>query len=299
MSSQKKIEVVPYNLEWPRMFTLEAELIKKALKENYIAIHHVGSTSIPGLAAKPKIDIVLVVENAENSIPSLESIGYEYKGEYNIPFHYGYSKRAEINVNLHVYEEGNPEIEVNLLFRDYLRAHPEALNEYANLKTYLLTQSDSFEKNNSIFLGYTLGKDAFIQQILQKTGFNKLLMHHCTHHEEWNSAKMFRQKYFFDNVPVSDPYAWTFNHPEHVHFVLYLGTKIIGYTHLELLPECRSVVRIIVIDSLYRNQNYGGQFLALCEKWLKTKNNKIVHTEVSPKTNFLGEFETIVFGVKL
>jgi GrpB-like predicted nucleotidyltransferase (UPF0157 family) len=278
----RKIEVVPYNHEWPKMFAAEADLIRRALGENYIAIHHVGSTSVPGLAAKPKIDIILDVKDAKNSIVNLESIGYQYKGEYNIPFHFGFSKRGDTNVNLHVYEEGNAEIELNILFRDYLRTHPEALNEYAQLKTYLLTQPASFEKNNSIFTGYNLGKDSFIRKILQAAGFDKVRIHHCTHYEEWEAAKIFRQKYFFNKVSISDPYTWTFNHPEHVHLVLYHGTKIIGYAHLQLWPEFQSAIRILVIDQLYRNQNFGGQFLALCEKWLKTKNYKSLHTESSP-----------------
>jgi GrpB-like predicted nucleotidyltransferase (UPF0157 family) len=281
--SIKNIEVVPYNPEWPKMFGDEAELIQHSIGKNYIAIHHVGSTSVPGLAAKPKIDIILVVKDAKNSIINLESIGYQYKGEYNIPFHFGFSKRGDVDVNLHVYEEGNPEIELNLLFSDYLCNNPQALNEYAQLKAYLLTQPASFEKNNSKFTGYNLGKDNFIRKILQAAGFDKLRIHHCTHYEEWEAAKCFRQKYF-DKVLISDPYAWTFNHPEHVHIVLYHGTIIIGYAHLQLWPEFRSAIRILLIDESWRNQNFGGQFLILCEKWLKTKKYKSLHTVSSPKT---------------
>jgi hypothetical protein len=85
---------------------------------------------------------------------------------------------------------------LNLLFRDYLRTHPESLAEYAELKTHLLTQKESFEKNNSLFTGYNLGKDAFIRKILQQAGFNRLRFMKCTHYAEWEAAKLFRQKYF-------------------------------------------------------------------------------------------------------
>ena len=85
-------------------------------------------------------DIIAVVKNTTFLEQDLGTIGYTYKGEFNIPFQYGFSKRDTFpEVNLHVYEEGNPEIEINLLFRDYLRNHPRALKEYADLKLYLVS----------------------------------------------------------------------------------------------------------------------------------------------------------------
>lgn len=267
----RQIEVVPYNPNWPKMFEEESVLLKQALKDNCINVHHVGSTAVPGLAAKPKIDIIVVVKETIDLIKNLEAIGYEFRGEFNIPFHFGFRKRSPINVNLHVFEEGNPEIELNLLFRDYLRTHEDAQNEYAQLKTHLLTQPTSFVKNNPIFVGYTLGKDDFIRKILDRTGFNRLCIRHCAHHQEWETAKILRQKYVFDKIPISDPYTWTFNDPGHVHFVLYQGTKIVGYAHLQLLLEHKAAIRIFVIDQPFQGQGFEEQFLTLCEKWVKTQ----------------------------
>jgi GrpB-like predicted nucleotidyltransferase (UPF0157 family) len=130
----REIEVVPYNPDWPIWFENEAEAIKKVLGDNFIAIHHVGSTSVPGLSAKPRIDIIAVLVDPKKSIPALESIGYEYRGEWNIPFKFSFRKRGKLEVNLHVYEEGHPEIESNLLFRDYLRKNPKERGEYQSLK---------------------------------------------------------------------------------------------------------------------------------------------------------------------
>ncbi|MBP9692839.1 MAG: GNAT family N-acetyltransferase [Alphaproteobacteria bacterium] len=277
------IEVVPYNPDWPRIFEADAAQMKQALGDNCIAVHHVGSTAVPGLCAKPKIDIILVVKDMVHVVQNLEKIGYEYRGEFNIPLHLGFKKRPPLsNVNLHVYEEGNPEIELNLLFRDYLRTHPEPLEEYAALKWELVKQDASHHIVHGPFKGYTLEKDVFIKKILNQVGFNGLCMRFCTHYDEWEAARGFRQKYFFDKVPVTDPYTWTFDHQDHVHFVFYRGTEIVGYAHIQLWKDQRAAVRIIVIDKNSRAQGLGGHFLTLCERWLKEKGFKTFHTQSSP-----------------
>ena len=218
-----EIQIVPYDSDWPLQFAVEKENILKALGDNCISVHHIGSTAVPGLAAKPRIDIMVVAKQRGTTIESLASIGYEYRGEFNIPLHYGFRKRGGIEFNLHVYEADHPDVELLLLFRDYLRAHPEARDEYAVLKQKLLEADTSFEKNSSIYTGYTLGKNDFICNILEKAGFNQLRFMKCTHFSEWEAAKQFRQKYFFGKHDIQDPYTWTFNHEEHIHFILYMG----------------------------------------------------------------------------
>ena len=283
MSKVKKIEVVPYDSNWVHVYQEEAEKIKAVLEDKLIAIHHVGSTSVPGLAAKPKIDIIAEIKDAQKAIRSLQQVGFEYKGEWNIPFKFGFAKRGVISVNLQVYEHGHPEIELNLLFRNYLRQHDDVRDEYANLKETLLQDAKSFEKQKGqLFSGYNLGKDAFITKVLGKTGFNRLRFLKCTHHNEWIAAKELRQKYFFDKVPVEDPYTWTFDHEEHEHFVLYEGVDVIGYAHVQLWPEKRAAVRIIVIEEAKRKRAYGRHFMQLIEKWLAGKNYHSVHAESSP-----------------
>ena len=80
---------------------------------------------------------------------------------------------------------------------------------------------------------------------------------------------------------MSDPYLWTFTDDKHVHLVLYKGADIIGYAHIQLWPEKRTAIRIIVIDEAFRRQGFGGKFLADCEKWLKQQGYKSIHTESS------------------
>src|SRR3990167_9121606 len=284
MSTQtKKINVIPYNPAWPKLFEEEASKIKEALGDNGIAIYHIGSTAVPGLAAKPKIDIIAVVKDMAHVIQNLEKIDYEYRGEFNIPLHHGFRKRPPLtNVNLHVYENGNPEIELNLLFRDYLRAHTDAKEEYANLKLKLVEQESSHKKTNANVSAFNLGKDTFIKKVLERTGFKGLCMRLCTHHDEWEAARTFRNKTFFDKIPMADPYTWTFDHKDHVHLVFYQGIKIIGYAHIQIWPDHRAALRIIVIDEKIRGQGLGGQFLSLCERWLKQKGFHVLQTQASP-----------------
>ena len=128
----KNIIVTSYNPDWPRMFEAEAVKIREALGDNCVAVHHVGSTSVPGLSAKPVIDMIGVIKDPEKAIQPLETLGFKYKGEYNIPMRFYFNRSEGVDTNLHVYEEGHPEIELNLLFRDYLRDHPEVREEYAS-----------------------------------------------------------------------------------------------------------------------------------------------------------------------
>jgi GrpB-like predicted nucleotidyltransferase (UPF0157 family)/GNAT superfamily N-acetyltransferase len=279
----KPIEVVPYNPMWPQQFEQEAKLIKQALGDACVAVHHVGSTSVPHLPAKPKIDIIVVVKcHPAETVDKLKAVGFEYRGEYNIPLHFGFSKRGRVEVNLHLYRQGHPEIELNLMFRDYLRSHPEVRDEYGAWKLKLVQDPSSFEKNNAIFTGYNLGKDALIRKILKLAGFQSLRFLRCTHYEEWDAAKRMRQKYFFDRIPIQDPYTWTFNHPDHAHFVLCLGVEVIGYAHIQLWPESRAALRMIVVEEDKRHRGFGRQFLEWIQTWASWQGIRSLHTEARP-----------------
>jgi hypothetical protein len=174
------------------------------------------------------------------------------------------------NINLHVYEASHPEIELNLIFRDYLRSQPKARDAYACLKQELVQDESSSQKENSAFTNYTLRKGDFIRAILKEAGFNQIRILKCNDQTEWKAARYFRDKYFFGPYGTEDPYTWTFNHLEHVHLILYQGTEIIGYEHIQLWPDHRAAIRIIAVDEDKWNQNAGSRFLALTEKWLKT-----------------------------
>lgn len=263
----KHIKIEEYNPEWPKMFEEESLIIKNALGSNLIDIYHVGSTSITVLSAKPVIDIIAVIKDREAAITNLETVGYEYRGEYNIPLRLFFNKKAERDINLHVYESGHPDIDMNLLFRDYLRTHPEEIKRYIALKKELLTKTTSFIKTNSSYTGYNLGKDEFIRGILNKAGFNHLRIMCCTHYEEWNAAKKLREQYFKEKGQV-DPYDWTQENPNDKHVVLYKGTKIIGYAQVHLKADKEAIISMIIIQRSYIDEEGNKEFVNLLYHWL-------------------------------
>jgi GrpB-like predicted nucleotidyltransferase (UPF0157 family)/GNAT superfamily N-acetyltransferase len=275
------IKVVDYDEHWPALFAREAEAIKQCLGENCIEVHHIGSTSVPGLAAKPVIDmvpVVLDIMKVDAATTSMQELGYEAQGEFGIPFRRYFQKGGNNRTHhAHVFESGNPEIERHLRFRDWMRTHTEDKLAYALLKQDLARQ---FPHDMN---AYCLGKDAFIANIDKKAGFNGLRVVKALTTREWETARHFRQFYFFDKAGITDPYTWTFEHDEHVHFVLYQSAHIVGYAHLQLWPENRAALRIIVIEEGKRNRGFGHQLLELCEKWLKIQGYKNLHIESSPQ----------------
>ncbi|KTD00881.1 bifunctional GrpB family protein/GNAT family N-acetyltransferase [Fluoribacter gormanii] len=275
------VEVVPYNPLWPELFAEEAHQIKQALGDNCIEIHHIGSTSVAGLSAKPIIDILPVVQDillVDKASKNMERIGYSTMGEYGIPFRRYFQKGAAIRShNVHVFEKNNSEIARHLNFRDWMRAHPDDRDAYGTLKITLAKQFP-----NDI-TAYCLGKEDFITNIDARAGFTNLRIVKALSPLEWQLVRTFRQTYFFDKVPISDPYTWTFDHKNHIHFVLYKGTTLVGYAHIQLWPSQRAALRIIVIDEAYRNKGIGSNFLNLVEEWLKHTGVIQLHIQSSPE----------------
>ncbi|MFB0635020.1 GNAT family N-acetyltransferase [Bacillus rugosus] len=158
---ERKVEVVPYNEKWAEYFNEEKERLKLVLGPEIVAVHHIGSTSIPNMAAKPIIDMLIEVRSIEAVSQydiQMKAIGYTPKGENGIAgrryFQKGGNKRTH---HVHVYEKGNPAIERHLLFRDYLRAHPKIAEEYAVLKKRLAAQHPDCINQ------YIQGKDGWIK----------------------------------------------------------------------------------------------------------------------------------------
>lgn len=163
----RKIEVVAYNPEWAKMFEEEAKVIKAILGENCVAVHHIGSTSVEGLFAKPIIDIMPVVKDislVDAHNVQFEAIGYECKGEFGIPGRRFYMKGGDNRTHhIHIFENNNrTDIERHIAVRDYLRTHPNDADEYGKLKMKLATE---FTYDND---GYCDGKDEFVKALETK-----------------------------------------------------------------------------------------------------------------------------------
>jgi GrpB-like predicted nucleotidyltransferase (UPF0157 family) len=119
------IALVEYDPSWPRLFAREAERIRVVLGDTARCIEHVGSTSVPGLAAKPIIDILLIVANSADEpsyVPQLEAAGYVLRIREPEWFEHRLFKGPDTNINLHVFSVGAAEIDRMLRFRDWLRA---------------------------------------------------------------------------------------------------------------------------------------------------------------------------------
>ena len=107
---------------------------------------------MPGLASKPIIDIVSVVNIGKLTIKPLEKESFIYKFEWNIHFKFGFTKRGDYKNNLYVFEKNHPEIELNILFQDHLRANPQSFHRYAKIKKELLSDKSSFQKTKRTFI---------------------------------------------------------------------------------------------------------------------------------------------------
>lgn len=160
-----EVVVVPHDPTWIEHFHLEAQRLLVSLGDNAMAVHHIGSTSLPGCFAKPIIDILVVVKNlnlVDEQACALESIGYEAKGEFGIPSRRYFRKENSQRIrthHVHAYEVGNEQIARHLAFRDFLLAHPEWASKYSQLKQSLAaTHPDSMAD-------YIHGKNDFIQHI--------------------------------------------------------------------------------------------------------------------------------------
>lgn len=279
----KIIEVVPYNPDWPLAFEAEAARIKQALGDNCIEVHHIGSTSVPGLIAKPKIDIIAVVQNLDNATSAFESLGYQYRKEHEMPFRLYFTKKIATHINLHVYEDQNPEIELNILFRDFLRNCQTSCAEYAKLKRDLLTHQSAHEKNNSKLSGYNLGKNAFIKKIINQTGFAGLCFRPCQHYLELQEYHRIRREQIFAPINI----IYDENHPSltdknNYHFVLYKGTKIVCVAHVEFLNQAEAAIRSLATDEPYKRNGYGGYIMQLVEKWIKFQGRNIIKLHAIP-----------------
>ncbi|HBE76472.1 MAG TPA: hypothetical protein DDW65_01630 [Firmicutes bacterium] len=163
-----KVKIVLYDELWKKAYQDEEKLLWPVIGEFVIDIQHIGSTSIPGLASKPIIDIAAFVTSlniGEACIKPLEKIGYEYRYDAGVPGRHFFAKGSRENRThfLHI-EELHGELWKNhILFRDYLREHREAVIEYAELKIEL---AKKYENDRDT---YTIEKAGFIRRILAMT----------------------------------------------------------------------------------------------------------------------------------
>jgi GrpB-like predicted nucleotidyltransferase (UPF0157 family) len=159
-----RVLVAAPNIAWPAEFQAEVERIREALGKGVVDIHHIGSTAIPGIFAKPVIDMLLVASSLpflDDSASSMMRLGYEAMGEFGIPGRRYFRKDSADGVRthqVHAFQIGSADIERHLAFRDYMRSHPAAAASYSELKRQLAAQHpDDLSANMN-------GKDAFVKE---------------------------------------------------------------------------------------------------------------------------------------
>jgi GrpB-like predicted nucleotidyltransferase (UPF0157 family) len=162
------IVIAAYDPAWPALFEQERAKLAAILGALVVAIEHVGSTAVPGLAAKPIIDLLVGVrtlaEARSRCVEKLPAVGYAYLPEYQawLPDELFFRKGVPWTHHVHVMEPSDPGWQRRLLFRDYLRAHPDAADAYATLKRGLAT---AFKDD---IAAYRNAKDEFVAQMMAK-----------------------------------------------------------------------------------------------------------------------------------
>ena len=144
------IELAEYDSAWPGLYEHEAEKIRSALGDRVLGLEHAGSTSVPGLAAKPVIDIVLTVaDSADESayVPQLEAAGYTLTIREPDWYEHRALKGAAPTVNLHVFSQDCPEIERMLTFRDRLRSNQDDRELYEATKRDLARRTWTYTQD--------------------------------------------------------------------------------------------------------------------------------------------------------
>ena len=162
----KIVTIEPYNPAWPTLFHDLGRRLRAALGDVALRVDHIGSTSIPGLAAKPIIDIQISVrtfEPMELYLLPLERLGFVFRDKNpDLTKRYFRERPGERETHIHVRRAGSFSEQFALLFRDYMRTHPDDVKEYADLKTRLA------EEYRHDGLGYTNAKHAFIWLTIAK-----------------------------------------------------------------------------------------------------------------------------------
>ena len=165
------VRIVPYDSNWPRQFETVAAELRDALGPLLVHVEHIGSTAVPGLAAKPVIDVMGFVPTFQAGFAAVEplvALGFESMGEFGIPGRHLFTRsRQDIRThNLHVFAAsegpGGDQPRHELVFRDALRMHPSVAEEYGALKVRL---AERFRNHRA---AYTEAKTAFITSVVAR-----------------------------------------------------------------------------------------------------------------------------------
>lgn len=161
------VKLERHNPKWREDFEVQKKLLAKILGDNLIGIHHIGSTAISNISAKPIIDIAVEINNfsaLDQLDNKLKEKGFIYRSMHDKPGYRLYIKGGKDyrSCHIHFYEKGSETLQNDLHFRDYLVNHPETAKKYDELKQNLADKYPNDRKK------YTEGKKGFIEAVLAK-----------------------------------------------------------------------------------------------------------------------------------
>jgi GrpB-like predicted nucleotidyltransferase (UPF0157 family) len=162
------ITLAEYDPRWPALFERESARIRRALGDRALQVEHVGSTSVPGLAAKPRIDVVLAVAGSADEpayAPALEAAGYVVRIREPDWYEHRVFKGPDTDTNLHVFTLGCPEIDRMILFREWLRGHVDDRLLYERTKRELAVRIWTHVQD------YADAKTEVVEEILARAGW--------------------------------------------------------------------------------------------------------------------------------
>jgi len=171
MNEQREMVVSAYDSSWVDKYEAEAARLAETFSTSLVNLHHIGSTSVPGLYAKPTIDIAVELASTTNIsdfYPAMESLGYACRGECLdaiIPgtpgrFYFVLYAGVEHLFHVHAYRTGHEDLEEKIVLRNFLLAHPEVAREYG------IHKIETANTNKFDNIGYMHGKDVFIKNML-------------------------------------------------------------------------------------------------------------------------------------
>jgi GrpB-like predicted nucleotidyltransferase (UPF0157 family) len=165
------IQLMDYRAEWSALFSREASRVRAVLGDRVLMLEHVGSTSVPGLTAKPIIDMILAVADSADEpayVPAMESAGYVLHIREPEWHQHRLFKGPDTNINLHVYSFGCPEIDKMLMFRDWLRSNDTDRELYERTKRELAKQTWKYVQN------YADAKTSVVEEIVARASAARL-----------------------------------------------------------------------------------------------------------------------------
>ncbi|WP_187366955.1 GrpB family protein [Bacillus andreraoultii] len=164
------ITLTEYDPHWSELFEREASRVRSILGDKIIQLEHVGSTSVPGLCAKPIIDMLMVVKDSADEpsyVPALEAAGYILRVREPDWFEHRLFKGPDTDINLHVFSSGTSEIDRMLHFRDWLRSNEADREKYAKVKQDLAKKKWSHVQN------YADAKTSIVQEIMGRANLGE------------------------------------------------------------------------------------------------------------------------------